>query len=279
MSVQEVMEMFRNDAGNCIKTRREWLCQHDAAGWPSEWLEEHAGDDADRRHAWRVSETLSFAAHACPIDPCCVSVRLLIEADINGVGGHGGMGLAGGAGRRSERALWGCVLGKGRWNATDGPAYEAAARDAVDALEDFGGSESESDAAMCQIMAVAAYTNRFTHWAKTYYSNVMEHLFAYTLGRCITADDPDDATVWAQAHRAVKALGRTVEADGLYGHAAHMRDELDEDTEQALAKWPEAMPLGVSSDLCYRMDNVLAADKRACQAQAEACSCAGTMHR
>jgi len=89
---------------------------------------------APARHAWRVEKTIAAAA-AVLGNPCRVMQAALIALDLHGTGGTAGCGA--GAGETvSLRAPWARGLGKGRWQASDGRAYRAAAEQALGALID-----------------------------------------------------------------------------------------------------------------------------------------------
>lgn len=95
------------------------------------FVKKTAGD----RHNARVCETARAARDvarewtAPTSNPSWREVELtaclVLQADLHGVGGR----LHGATGEGTDRLLSG--LGKGRWNACDGPAYKAAAIDAM----------------------------------------------------------------------------------------------------------------------------------------------------
>ena len=89
------------------------------------------------RHSWRVSQTeeAAMAAASHMIETCCyvertdtdtipTVARFLLRAELSI-----GIGLSLGGPARSQRLL--ANLGKGRWKASDGPAWEAAAEEAI----------------------------------------------------------------------------------------------------------------------------------------------------
>jgi len=88
---------------------------------------------APARHAWRVERTTAAAAAAIPGTPCRALQAALVALDLHGTGGTAGCG-AGASETASLRAPWARALGKGRWQASDGRAYRAAAEQALGAL-------------------------------------------------------------------------------------------------------------------------------------------------
>jgi hypothetical protein len=79
---------------------------------------------AQARHNSRVEDTAQAALAAA--DGCPLTAAFLLALDLGGIGGP--LGIAGTA---TDRMPAFSALGKGRWNATDGPAYRAAAEAAL----------------------------------------------------------------------------------------------------------------------------------------------------
>lgn len=76
------------------------------------------------RHRARVDATLA----ALPAGLALAALAWELCADLNGTGGRLGLG---GNGRATTRAAWAQGLGKGRWCASDGPAYASASEAAI----------------------------------------------------------------------------------------------------------------------------------------------------
>lgn len=79
---------------------------------------------APARHAWRCQQTVEAAKAAIGPGAEHGFVAALIALDLHGLGG---VANAGGSSAGTARASWARGLGKGRWNASDGPAWRAAA--------------------------------------------------------------------------------------------------------------------------------------------------------
>jgi hypothetical protein len=105
-------------------TKKEQIeaLQEKAYGQAIEWL---ATIDGPSRHARRVTATRELANDAQGL--------ALLVLDLNGVGGEKGTGHNG----RSLRLERFQSLGKGRWQASDGEAYLAAAREVVSTAADM----------------------------------------------------------------------------------------------------------------------------------------------
>lgn len=127
----------------CPTRRSEVEANARDAGIEGDALAFIASLGASERHAWRVGATLRAALEAADSETYPTASEdaearqalavawALVALDIDGVGGPRGMGGAGGA---SGRMPWARTLGKGRWQASDGRAWEAAAVEAREAL-------------------------------------------------------------------------------------------------------------------------------------------------
>lgn len=83
---------------------------------------------APARHAWRCQQTVVAGLSALGDRAEHALVAALIALDLHGVGGPSN---AGGAGSGTLRARWARSLGKGRWQASDGGAWRAAAESSL----------------------------------------------------------------------------------------------------------------------------------------------------
>jgi len=140
---------------------------------------------AKERHLWRVTESTCAAwqyarehAQDMPLDDRDHFARFVLLVDAAGLGGRGGWG---GSGSSTRRIL--TSLGKGRWQATDGRAWRAAAIEAA-----------IGDGTMAPVEVPAAWLQYLPEdWRET------------TRRR---------AVVWMS----LKALGRSVPIEVLHGH-------------------------------------------------------------
>lgn len=123
-----------------VVTRREAAEELARIGVVGEAAEAILRETAPARHAWRVAQTIEAARAAAP-SPRPVGMDLdayaagLLVLDLLGIGGREGVE---GLGTLRVPAL-AVRLGRGRWQATDGDAYRAAAREAISQLNEGGG--------------------------------------------------------------------------------------------------------------------------------------------
>lgn len=121
-----------------MKTREEQLLHLQELGVDEESAQWLVGVDAHLRHEARVEATLEAARNA----PCGLAEGLgLLLLDLIGWGGERGTGWNG----RTERYRLFSKLGKGRWQASDGDAYRAAAFDVIDSHQVRVSPELEGD--------------------------------------------------------------------------------------------------------------------------------------
>lgn len=117
-----------------ITTRFALAQKMEAAGLPEEMIESLCRATAGLRHRKRADRARSAAWEAARDfrdrlgdwareEPLLGLEMLLLAAEIVGTGGPGGLG---GIGRGTKRARWARELGKGRANAKDGEAWNAA---------------------------------------------------------------------------------------------------------------------------------------------------------
>lgn len=132
------------ETAKTAKTRLEVIDTANAAGITGHAAELLVSIGANHRHELRMRASIEHARDyiydwVCPFTdegPTSADVEaaaaLTLLADIHGIGGLFSGAFGSGTGRLLSR------LGKGRWNASDGPAYRAAAASAVHQLT--GGS-------------------------------------------------------------------------------------------------------------------------------------------
>jgi hypothetical protein len=93
-----------------------------SAGFTGQAIDLIVKAGAQARHGSRVDDTANAALAAA--DGCSLTAAFLLALDVHRIGGE--LGISGGS---TTRYFVG--LGKGRWHASDGPAYMAAAEQAI----------------------------------------------------------------------------------------------------------------------------------------------------
>lgn len=168
-----------------VPTRADTIAQAEAENWPQPAQELLCRSTAQQRHQSRVARCLQVALHvARAIDPgegCDGEIaNLLLQAGWQGVGGPLDMGAdAPGGNRQSARIWpWSHVCGKGRANASDGPAWCQALAGAQFVLREQVTGEYEQPSGA--VMALEA----ILEWAKTeeqvaWADQVRDHLRAH----------------------------------------------------------------------------------------------------
>jgi hypothetical protein len=149
-------------------------------GWPEPVIRMRLREGARARHLWRVDKTLAAAydylLEASGIAPDATAMMVLLTLDTGGLGGRGGY-----EGAATMRLLSG--LGKGRWQATDGEAWAAAARQAILYL-------SASHEATVSPETVSMFIREFAN------AREMQWLVAESLRRMRDSKDSECATAW-----------------------------------------------------------------------------------
>lgn len=112
-----------------METWEEIRSRLEAAGASEQTTEALRRATAWARHARRVRVARETAMEAARGERAVAALLLAIE--LNGAGGPGGLG---GAGCATERMPFASVWGKGRRHASDGAAWDAAAREALRGL-------------------------------------------------------------------------------------------------------------------------------------------------
>ncbi len=114
-----------------VVTREEILCREGAENWPEAAKELLLKETAPERHGSRVQRCFQVAQHiarevTCDMDNCQEEiVYFLLTIGWVGVGGPSDLGARTVGGNRASARVypWNKVCGKGRANASDGPAW------------------------------------------------------------------------------------------------------------------------------------------------------------
>ncbi|NMA26727.1 MAG: hypothetical protein GX934_03080 [Burkholderiales bacterium] len=200
-----------------VPTRADTITQAEAENWPQPAQELLCRSTAQERHQSRVARCFQVArAVALAIDPQEQRdgeiAHLLCLAGWQGVGGPLGLGAEAPGGTRTSQRIWpwrSHVCGKGRANASDGPAwcqalYGAQTQVAHEVTGDYY-VPSGYVAAFEVVLEWAGEDPERTAWA----AELQQHLQAIAGRRVLNAWDPWRA-LWAEVYSAcVSPFGAT----------------------------------------------------------------------
>lgn len=199
-----------------VPTRADAIAQAEAENWPQPAQELLCRSTAQERHQSRVARCFQVArAVALAIDPRenmdGEIAHLLLLAGWQGVGGPLGLGAEAPGGNRTSARLWpwSACCGKGRANASDGPAWDQALYGAqTQVSHDIVGDyyvPSSYVAAFEVVLEWAGEDPERTAWA----AELQQHLRAIAGRRVLNEWDPWRA-LWAEVYSAcVSPFGAT----------------------------------------------------------------------
>lgn len=235
-----------------VPTRADALRQADAESWPEPAQELLCRASAPDRHQARVARCYQVAlAVAREIDPLEQRdgeiAALLCQAGWQGVGGPMNLGAEGPGGTRQSVRIWPwyACCGKGRANASDGPAWCQALADAQARIkEDVTGGysqPSDSAAAFEVILEWAGEDTERLAWA----AQVQDHLRAYAGRRVLNPWEPWRA-LWAEVYSAwVSPTGATAPTPVQDVRDLRIRLQEIENAEIAARLVPVEMPANI----------------------------------
>lgn len=213
-----------------VPTRADAIAQAEAENWPQPAQELLCRSTAQERHQSRVARCFQVArAVALAIDPQEQRdgeiAHLLCLAGWQGVGGPLGLGAEAPGGTRTSQRIWPWrrCCGKGRANASDGPAwcqalYCAQTRISHDIVGDYY-VPSGYVAAFEVVLEWAGEDPERTAWA----AELQQHLQAIAGRRVLNAWDPWRA-LWAEVYSAcVSPFGATAPMPVQYAQALRIR--------------------------------------------------------
>jgi hypothetical protein len=180
------------------ETARELTNRLLAAGWTEEAIQVARKATSRARHDWRVRQTLEAAGAAFGM----AEAACLILLDMHGIGGPCG---AGGAGCRTDRAPWARSLGSGRWQASDGDSYRAAAKAALQELDIWPGAHLSALQTDGEVQ-VALHQGSFLEpvlgsWDRAWFESqgLLPWLMAYAKAQLIeNISTPEKVAEWSQ---------------------------------------------------------------------------------
>lgn len=235
-----------------VPTRADTLAQADALAWPEPAQELLCRATAPERHRARVTRCYQVAlAVAREIDPLEQRdgeiAALLCQAGWQGVGGPMNLGAEEPGGTRQSVRIWPWAecCGKGRANASDGPAWcqALAGAQAQIKVEITGGYYQPSDwaAAFEVILEWTADDTERLAWAL----QVQDHLRAYAGRKVLNPWEPWRA-LWAEVYAAwVSLTGATAPTPVQEVRDLRIRLQEIENAEIEARRVPVEMPASI----------------------------------
>lgn len=207
---------------------------HDpGAEWPEFVREERIALAAEERHTSRV-RAAEFALALLVLDPdqpegqriLSLSpeevelARAIAAVEVHGIGGRRGY-----SGGKTDRMRWASSLGKGRHNARDGAAWDAAIAAAFGRVH---GGEPTPRAVLTAASTVLGGSD-------------MPHVIAFSSARAVASHSPEEARAWLAVREGAELWRRWGEDDPALGVAAFELEGINALVAPLLAEaaaWP-----------------------------------------